>query len=126
MPIEFVWLLVHYEALAGARSKRWSAVQRLFIAEGIEDLLAIREAEARTGNGDAEEVAWCRAQLARPPDELNPPPLATGDDLVGHGIPPGPAYRWLLERLRDAQLDGQIGDRQQALALADQLLQEEP
>ncbi len=121
-----VWLLVHYEALAGARSKRWSAVQRLFIAEGIEDLLAIREAEARTGNGDAEEVAWCRAQLARPPDELNPPPLATGDDLVGHGIPPGPAYRWLLERLRDAQLDGQIGDRQQVLALADQLLQEEP
>jgi tRNA nucleotidyltransferase/poly(A) polymerase len=119
-----VWLLAHYDALAGARSKRWSALQRIFIAEGIEDLLAIREAEARTGGGDAEEVAWCRSQLARPPAELDPPPLATGDDLVRHGIRPGPAYRWLLERLRDAQLDGQIGDRQQALALADQLLRE--
>jgi tRNA nucleotidyltransferase/poly(A) polymerase len=119
------WLLAHYDALAGARSKRWSALQRIFIAEGIEDLLAIREAEARTGGGDAEEVAWCRAQLARPPAELDPPPLATGDDLVRHGIPPGPAYRWLLERLRDAQLDGRIDDRQQALALADQLLQED-
>jgi tRNA nucleotidyltransferase/poly(A) polymerase len=118
-----VWLLAHYDALAGARSKRWSALQRIFIAEGIEDLLAIRESEAQSGDGDAEEVAWCRAQLARPPAELDPPPLATGDDLVRHGIRPGPAYRWLLERLRDAQLDGQIGDRQQALALADQLLQ---
>ena len=118
-----VWLLAHYEALSGARSKRWSAVQRIFIAEGIEDLLAIREAEARSGGGDAEEVAWCRGQLARPSAELDPPPLATGDDLVRHGISPSPAYRWLLERLRDAQLDGQIGDRQQALALADELLQ---
>jgi tRNA nucleotidyltransferase/poly(A) polymerase len=119
------WLLANYDALAEARSKRWSALQRIFIAEGIEDLLAIREAEARTGRGDAEELAWCRAQLARPPAELDPPPLATGDDLIRHGIPPGPAYRWLLERLRDAQLDGQIGDHRQALALADQLLQEE-
>jgi tRNA nucleotidyltransferase/poly(A) polymerase len=121
-----VWLLAHYDALAGARSKRWSALQRTFVAEGIDDLLAIREAEARTGGGDAEEVAWCRAQLARPRAELDPPPLATGDDLIRHGIRPGPAYRWLLERLRDAQLDGQIGDRRQALALADQLLQEGP
>ena len=120
------WLLAHYNALAGARSKRWSALQRIFIAEGIEDLLAIRQAEAPSGSGGAEEVAWCRAQLARPPAELDPPPLATGDDLVRHGIPPGPAYRWLLERLRDAQLDGQIGDRQEALALADQLLQQGP
>jgi poly(A) polymerase len=119
-----VWLLTHYDALAGARSKRWSAVQRIFVAEGIEDLLAIREAEARTGGADAEEVAWCRGQLARPPAELDPPPLATGDDLVRHGIRPGPAYRGLLERLRNAQLDGQIGDRRQALALADQLLQQ--
>ncbi len=121
-----VWLLAHYDALAGARSKRWSALQRTFVAEGIDDLLAIREAEARTGGGDAVEVAWCRAQLARPRAELDPPPLATGDDLIRHGIRPGPAYRWLLERLRDAQLDGQIGDRRQALALADQLLQEGP
>ena len=48
----------------------------------------------------------------------------TGDDLVRHGIRPSPAYRWLLEQLRDAQLDGQIGDGRQALALADQLLQQ--
>jgi tRNA nucleotidyltransferase/poly(A) polymerase len=120
------WLLANYDALSRARSKRWSALQRILIAEGIEDLLAIREAEARTGNGDAEDAAWCRAQLARPPAELDPPPLATGDDLIRHGIRPGPAYRRLLEQLRDAQLDGQIVDRRQALALADQLLQQGP
>jgi tRNA nucleotidyltransferase/poly(A) polymerase len=120
------WLLANYEALDGARSKRWSALQRILIAQGFEDLLAIREAEARAGRGDVEEVAWCRTQRARPPAELDPPPLATGDDLLRHGIRPGPAYRWLLERLRDAQLDGRIGDRREALALADQLLREEP
>jgi tRNA nucleotidyltransferase/poly(A) polymerase len=117
-----LWLLANYNALTGARSKPWSALQRIFIAEGMEDLLAIHQAEAQTAGGDPQEVAWCRAQLGRPPAELDPPPLATGDDLIRHGIRPGPAYRRLLEQLRDAQLDGQIGDRQQALALADQLL----
>jgi tRNA nucleotidyltransferase/poly(A) polymerase len=121
-----VWLLTNYDALVGVRGKRWSALQRILIAEGIEELLAIREAEAQSGYGDAEDVAWCRVQLAKPRAELDPPPLATGDDLIRHGIQPGPAYRWLLERLRDAQLDGEISNRGQALALADQLLQQRP
>jgi tRNA nucleotidyltransferase/poly(A) polymerase len=121
-----VWLLTNYDALVGARGKRWSALQRILIAEGIEDLLAIRETEAQSGCGDAEDLAWCRVQLARSSAELDPPPLVTGDDLIRHGIQPGPAYRWLLERLRDAQLDGEICNRGQALALADQLLQRGP
>jgi tRNA nucleotidyltransferase (CCA-adding enzyme) len=38
-------------------------------------------------------------------------PEMTGNDLKRRGIPPGPPYREILERLRDARLDGLISTR---------------
>ncbi len=52
-----------------------------------------------------ERVEQFRARLRRVAPEL------TGDDLKRMGIPPGPAYREILTRLRDARLDGQIESR---------------
>jgi hypothetical protein len=68
-----------------------------------------------------DDVEFCRAKLALPASELNPPPLITGDDLKAAGIPPGPEFRALLEGVRDAQLLKQIATREEALALAQQL-----
>lgn len=39
----------------------------------------------------------------------------TGDDLKGLGIPPGPLYRRILERLLDAKLDGHVRGHQEEL-----------
>ena len=52
-------------------------------------------------------------------DELNPPPLLTGDDLIAHGVPRGKEYHTLLEAVRDAQLNKTISTRTEALALVD-------
>ena len=99
-------------------------MQRILIAEGIEDLLALAEAVALAGSGDTSQIAWCRAKLAEPEEVLNPAPLLTGDDLIRHGVRPGPNYRVLLNRVRDAQLDGEIQTGDDALALVDRLLKE--
>lgn len=40
-------------------------------------------------------------------------PKLTGDDLKRMGIPPGPVYRRILARLRDARLDGEISSREE-------------
>jgi len=119
------WLVEHHAALKGARSARWSALQRVLVAEGIDDLLALAEAAAGGGCGNPEEVAWCRSVLERPRELLDPPPLLTGDDLIRHGVPTGPQYRVLLERVRDAQLDGEVQTKADALALVDRLLEED-
>ncbi len=118
------WLVGHHAALEHARSTSWSSVQRILIAEGIEDLLALAEAVALAGSGDTSQIAWCRAKLAEPEEVLNPAPLLTGDDLIRHGVRPGPNYRVLLNRVRDAQLDGEIQTGDDALALVDRLLKE--
>jgi hypothetical protein len=53
--------------------------------------------------------------LKRPREELDPPPLVTGDDLLALGIPQGPQYRVLLDQIRREQLDGILHDRQEAI-----------
>lgn len=46
---------------------------------------------------------------------LLPPPLLNGRDLMALGHQPGPTLGALLRQLHDAQLEGQIKDREQAL-----------
>ena len=112
------WLVEHHSALTTAKALRWSRLQPLLIAEGIEDLLALHEA---AHSDRLDEVAHCRSLLKRSPELLDPPPLITGDDLQAHGISPGPQYRFLLQRVRDAQLDEEIHGRDEALAMAERL-----
>jgi tRNA nucleotidyltransferase/poly(A) polymerase len=94
------WLVENRDALRGA----------------AEDLLAIDEAIRRAEGGDLDDIQWCRAKLARPRHELDPPLLVTGNDLIERGLPAGPRYRILLDAIRAAQLDGRVRTREEALA----------
>ncbi|RMG71205.1 MAG: CBS domain-containing protein [Chloroflexi bacterium] len=49
-------------------------------------------------------------------------PITTGHTLKSKGLPPGPRYRAILERLRDARLDGEIQTDEQENALLEQLI----
>jgi poly(A) polymerase len=111
------WLVKNHDALQGVQTMRWSALQPLLTAEGIADLLALAKAVSPAG---AAAAAYCRQLLAQPPELLDPRPLVTGDDLQAIGIPPGPDYQFLLQRIRDAQLDGDVRSKTQALAKVSQ------
>jgi poly(A) polymerase len=111
------WLVEHHAALDGAPTMRWSALQPLLVSEGIEDLLALTGAASPLG---AEAAAFCRQKLTLPREVLDPPPLLTGDDLVAHGVPTGPMYKDLLDRIRAAQLDNELRTKVEAMALVKQ------
>ncbi|MCE5269295.1 MAG: CCA tRNA nucleotidyltransferase [Planctomycetaceae bacterium] len=115
------WLLEHRTALENVPDMRWSQVQPVLVADGIDDLLRLMEA---TSPATAGAVAHCRRLLNQPTETLDPPPLLTGDDLLAHGIPAGPAYKSFLQRVREAQLDGQVATKQESLALIDTWLSE--
>ena len=50
--------------------------------------------------------------------EVAPVPLITGDDLVGEGFRPGPVFKRILDSVYDAQLEGRIRTREEALLMA--------
>jgi poly(A) polymerase len=47
-------------------------------------------------------------------EDLAPPPLVSGDDLIGIGFSPGPLFKEILTRVEDEQLEGRLKTPQQA------------
>ena len=52
---------------------------------------------------------------------LAPKPFLDGNDLIELGLSPGPAFKSLLDRVYDAQLEGRIADGEAARQLAKEL-----
>ncbi len=50
-------------------------------------------------------------------------PKTTGHDLIKRGMSPGPAYKTILHRLREAWLDGEVMTPKEELVLLDKLTQ---
>ncbi len=112
------WLLNNLVTIAHAPDVPWPKLQRVLVHDGAAELIALVESFT-----DATDPAltFCRERLAWPAERLNPPPLVDGADLIGHGLTPSPRFSPLLEQIRDAQLNGEIATRDEALALADRL-----
>jgi tRNA nucleotidyltransferase/poly(A) polymerase len=100
-----------------APSRPWPQIQRLLIAPRAEELLDFSEAVALVDGHGLESIAFCRQKLALPAAALNPPPLITGEDLKRLGIALGPAYKEILESVRDEQLEGRIASIEEAKGL---------
>lgn len=114
-----VWLVQYHQYLADAPVMRMSRLKPMLIHPGIGELLALHRADALASGKPSDHVTFCEKLLEElPPEELNPPPLLTGDDLRLMGLPPGPEYKRILDAVREAQLEGTIHTRPQAVDLA--------
>lgn len=111
--------------LRRARRLAVPQLQRILVGPWIDEGLQLAQAVARVEHDAAEDLALCRERLALPRQILNPPPLVTGSDLIGLGIPRGPKYRLLLDAVRDAQIEGRIRDQAEAIALVRELASRE-
>jgi poly(A) polymerase len=110
------WLVGSLARLERFASLTRSDRKRLLTAEGIGELLALGRAVALAETGDDSHVRACEIYLRDQPDgPIDPPPLLSGSDLIAHGYRPGPGFAELLESVRDAQLEGTIRDKDEAL-----------
>lgn len=72
------------------------------------------EVIGKTSNGLESTMAAVLECGSFTPEELRPPPLVTGDDLIGMGLEPGAAFRDILLQVEEGQLNGTL-DREEAL-----------
>jgi len=119
------WLVRHHQYLGSAMSLRQSKLKRIMAHPGIEDLIDLHEADALATDGDLTQVDYCRYYLKEQPQgPIDPPMLFTGHDLARLGVKPGPIFKTVLDRVREAQLDRQIHDKAGATELARAVLAE--
>ncbi|HTU22561.1 MAG TPA: CCA tRNA nucleotidyltransferase [Gemmataceae bacterium] len=119
------WLVEKHQILSDARQMRPSKLKTLLIHPGIRELLELHRADALATGRGIDHVAYCEQLLRQwSKDDLNPPPLLTGDDLIQAGYEPGPLFKKLLDAVREAQLDGTIHTPEEAWTMVDRLLSE--
>ncbi|MGO9063052.1 MAG: CCA tRNA nucleotidyltransferase [Candidatus Binataceae bacterium] len=110
--------LVHYHLRLGDAPKmRPSTLKRMLVEEGFAELLSLARVDALASNSYLGFYHFCRnAMNAHAPEQLRPPRLIGGNDLIAMGFSPGPAFKAILKEVEDLQLDGELKDRDQALA----------
>lgn len=118
------WLIGKLELAKHAHQRPWPEVQRTLIDPRAKALMTFATANAAATKSENHGLEFCRDRLSWPADKLSPPPLVDGNDLIQAGLKPGKAFRALLERIRDAQLDDTITTFDEAVKYAHQILPE--
>jgi len=110
------WLVNDHLRLLNAPDMRVGTLKRFLRQDGIDDLLELCRIDAQASNKDFYYYDFCRDALRRFPEEaMKPPPLIRGDDLIALGHRPGPAFKEILSAVEEAQLEGMLASREQAL-----------
>ncbi len=80
--------------------------------------LALHRLDCLGSHGHLDNDLFCRGKLKElTTEDLRPPRLMTGHDLLALGFQPGPLVREILNALEDAQLNGEIATAQEAQQL---------
>ncbi|HYD49353.1 MAG TPA: CCA tRNA nucleotidyltransferase [Terriglobales bacterium] len=103
--------------LVDAPLMRTSTLKRFLALPWIDELLQLARLDGLASSGDLTALEFCLAKLEQlPNEEIRPKPLITGRDLIELGLQPGPQFGEILHAVSDAQLEGMLADKQQALA----------
>ncbi|MFA7237309.1 MAG: CCA tRNA nucleotidyltransferase [Phycisphaeraceae bacterium] len=78
---------------------------------------AIRQLAAAQGEFDMKRLTREAKKLREDKVGVQPKPLVTGDDLVAIGMMPGPVFKRILDTVYDAQLEGRITSRKDAMRM---------
>jgi poly(A) polymerase len=112
------WLVGQHLRILNARDMRVATLKRFLRQEGIAELLELCRIDASAANGNLVDYEFCSERLATLGEEaMRPPPLVTGHDLIGLGHRPGPRFKEILAAVEEAQLEGQVTSRDQAIEL---------
>ncbi len=111
------YLVRNHLRLVSAPLMRKSTLKRFLREDGIHELLELARIDATASNGDLQYYEFCRTKLASLSEQqMNPPALLTGRDLIAIGFTPGPRFSEILHAVEEQQLDGTLADRDAALA----------
>ena len=95
------------------------ATLKRFVRLGrFEEHLELHRLDCLSSHRNLENYEFVRRFLAEtPPEQVRPPRLITGADLIGLGLKPGPRFKAILDAVEEAQLNGKITTPDEALQL---------
>jgi poly(A) polymerase len=95
-----------------------STLKKFLRLPDFDEHMALHRADSLASHRHLSTYEFLQKKLAEiPPEKIRPIPLLTGDDLIAAGYKPGPRFKDILEVVEDAQLEGRLTSRKDALEL---------
>ncbi len=111
-------LVANHMRFAEVFNMRESTVKRFLRLPHFEQHLELNRLDCLCSNGMLAAYEFMKDRFEHMADEeLRPPRLLTGRDLIAAGYQPGPQFGRMLEVAEDAQLEGRISSKEEALDL---------
>ncbi len=111
-------LVANHMRFADVEKMRASTLKRFFRLHEFDEHLALHRMDCMASHGDLSLYRFAKQHYeTAEPEQIHPAPLITGDDLIALGYWPGPDFRTMLTMVEDAQLEGSLHTREEALAL---------
>ncbi|HEX7534269.1 MAG TPA: HD domain-containing protein [Syntrophales bacterium] len=114
--METILAMIHYHMLfMNVTDMRPNRLKRFLRMPSFQLHLELHRLDCLASHGFLDSHEFCMSKLTEVgEDELRPPRLLTGDDLVAMGFPPSPLFGEILDAVEDAQLDGTISTSDEA------------
>ena len=104
-----------------------STLKRFVRLDRFDEHLELHRLDCSSSHRNLDNYGFVRRFLAEtPPEQVRPPRLLTGDDLISMGYAPGPPFHAILEAVEEAQLNGKVTTRESALRLVQEMFKPAP
>jgi poly(A) polymerase len=114
-------LVANHMRFKDATQMKPATLKRFVRLNEFDEHLELHRLDCSSSHGMLDNYEFVRHFIAEtPPEEVRPPRLVTGDDLIALGYRPGPSFKAILEAIEEAQLDGKFSTREEALRMAEE------
>jgi poly(A) polymerase len=115
---QILLLIANHMRFGEVRKMKESTLKRFFRLPHFEQHLALHRLDCLSSHGSLELYDFARQRFETLPlEQVRPPLLLTGTDLIEAGYLPGPQFTQMLAMAEDEQLEGTVQTRDQALAM---------
>lgn len=109
-------LVEHHLRFKDVFKMRAATLKRFVRLPRFEEHLELHRLDCLSSHRNVDAYTWVRKFISEtPPDQVRPPRILTGDDLKGLGLAPGPLFKEILHAVEDAQLEGRLANKSQAI-----------
>ena len=115
-------LVQHHMQFKDVMRMKQSTLKKMMGRETFPTELELHRIDCESSHGDVSNYVYLKQALeTMAPEEIHPPKLITGNDLIAMGLRPGKEVGRILEHVSNAQLENVVQTRAEALALARKL-----
>jgi poly(A) polymerase len=115
---QIIALIQHHMQFGDIMKMKQSTLKRFLRLPKFEEHMALHRADVLSSNKNLELYDYAATKLEElGKEQIRPALLVTGEDLIAAGYKPGPSFREMLTVAEDAQLEGEVTTKDEALGL---------